>query len=140
MASSILMLLYGLSAWGAALNCQAWAKLLVRHLRIPRSEVWWRDNALLIRVGLTLLSTGVASLAGIRLMGAVLKDVPIVVPSQLGIGSIFLMACAEPFFLRVDENHAKAIGKRSFVWRLYWAGTVSAVALFAIAVATGSLP
>lgn len=140
MQSPILLLLYGLSSWGAGLNCQAWGRSLLRHWRTPRPKRWWRDDTLLIRIGLTLLSAGVAGLAGTRLEGVIFRDIAIQVPSSLGILFIGLMACAEPFFLRVDENHAQADGHRSLVWRLYWAGSISAVTLFVVAVVTGALP
>jgi hypothetical protein len=132
MQGAVLMLLYALSAWGAVLNFPAWGRLVWLRWIGPRDDVWHRDNILLVRAGLTVLSFGISGLAGARLIGAAMSKLPITVPSPIGILFIGSMALAEPMFLRVDENHLNAIGTtHSWRWLLYWSGTAAIFLSFA---------
>ena len=128
MANAALMFLYALCTLGAALNFPAWAMLFWTRFRNPnRIRPWWMDVYLLTRSGLTLLSFGVAGLAGLRLFAAIAGGPKLAVPDPIGLLFIGAMATAEPLFLRVDEVHARARGARSWTWRGYWIG-VAAIA------------
>lgn len=122
MTNLALLWLYGLCAWGACLNCPAWASLLVRRWRDPARAAWWQDVPLVIRAGLTSLSFGIAGLAGVRIYGAFFEATPITAPSPTAVLFIGCMAAAEPMFLRVDELHAMTRDRRSWSWRIYWIG------------------
>jgi hypothetical protein len=117
-----LLWLYGLCAWGAALNCPAWAALAWRRWRDPAREAAWRDGTLLVRAGLTSLSFGTAGLAGVRLTADLLGGTVLAVPSPAAILFIGCMAAAEPMFLAVDDIHARTRGTWSRSWALYWVG------------------
>jgi hypothetical protein len=123
MAGHILLLFYGLCAWGAALNLPAWIRLAVRAWRAPdRRPPWKNDTHMLVRFGIMALAFGTSGLAGLRTIASLTGRVPLEVPSKAGLLFIGAMALAEPFFLRVDEVHARARGTHSLAWRLYWAG------------------
>lgn len=125
MVRDLLLLLYGLCALGAALNFAAWALLLRRRWREPLPErPRRRDPILLTRFGLTMLSFGVTGLAGVRVWGDLFDGSPLTVPRPLALLFIGCMAAAEPFFLRVDELHARSRGTSSRAWRLYWVGAI----------------
>ena len=130
--ADLLMLFYGLSAWGAALNFPAWARLMVWRLKEIQRPEWQHDSILFMRSGLTLLSFGIMGIAGVRLSGALFGGVPIAVPSPLGVAFIAAMATAETFFLRVDEIHSQARGSHSIGWRIYWIGAVAMMTVFAV--------
>jgi hypothetical protein len=109
MSGHVLLLMYGLCAWGAGLNLPAWIRLAVRAWRNPdRRRPWWQDTHMLVRIGIMFLAFGTSGLAGLRTIASLTGRVPLEVPSKAGLLFIAAMALAEPFFLRVDEVHARA--------------------------------
>jgi hypothetical protein len=124
--------LYGLCCWGASLNFPAWARLLFRQMSPARLVPWHRDVRFMSRLGLTILSFGIAGLSGARFFGALFTGTTIALPGAWVTVFIACMACAEPFFLRIDEVHAIERGGKSIGWRLYWIGVVTGTTLLIV--------
>lgn len=121
--TSVLLLFYGLCAWGAACNLPAWARLFVQRLRGEHSG-WSGDVYLAVRAGILLSAMGTVGLAGDRLGGELTGALPLSVPSGVGLTSIVLMALAEVLFLHAAALNARARETAAWSWRVYWMGAL----------------
>jgi hypothetical protein len=130
--ADFILWLYGLCMWGSSLNFPAWARLLFRELKPARKQPWHIDVRFMHRIGLTILSFGTAGLSGLRFFDAIYSGHPIAVPSLWAGLFVGCMAFAEPFFLRIDEIHAREQGRRAIGWRLYWIGAVTGTVLLIV--------
>jgi hypothetical protein len=112
MAGHILLLFYGLCAWGAALNLPAWIRLAVRAWRAPdRRPPWKNDTHMLVRFGIMALAFGTSGLAGLRTIASLTGRVPLEVPSKAGL----LPACgrgARPRARYALAGMAALLGRR----------------------------
>lgn len=123
------LIAYSLCAWGAGLNAFAWTRLLLRQLKPPRVKPWWNDPRFVNRIGLVLASFGLLGMEGSRALTAIWTNTAVPTPAPVGFVAIWLMAIAEPMFLRIDEIHAREVGQKSVNWRLYWIGAAVGVGL-----------
>lgn len=124
MTTTLLLLLYGLCAWGAGCNAPSWVLLFGRRWREARGGRR-RDVYLWVRAGVMMLAIGTVGLAGDRLSAHLLGEMPLRIPSAVGLAAIGFMALGEIGFLWVSALRAAERGGAAWAWRVYWTGAAA---------------
>lgn len=132
---ALLLWLFGVSAWGAACNLPAWARLLAERWRervMPRR----RDLYLWMRLGMVAGAVGIAGGSWTRasfiyVQPAKLLPLPVVLSWETYLLPVWApllwmipLAMAEAAFLIVAALRAREDNKVSWAWRAFIVGAV----------------
>lgn len=120
----MLLLLYGLCAWGAACNLPAWARLVHQRLNGERPPVA-EDEYLHIRMAVLASALGLLGGTTDRVRGYLVEHTMLTVPSGVTVGSVALLLLGEALFLRAAAIKACKRGQAPWAWRAFWAGALA---------------